>query len=55
MKVKLGFPKKEPVVVVETEVTPQQVMTGLAKLGQFIKSKLPFQIEVDKDAGTHQD
>lgn len=55
MRIRFEVPKKEPVVSVEAEVTEQQIMTGLAKLGQFIKSKLPFKIEVDKNASTHQD
>jgi hypothetical protein len=55
MKIRIGVPRKDPKVSVEADISEQQIMGGLAKVGQFIKSKLPFKIEVDKDASTHQD
>ena len=49
MRIKFEAPKKDPKISVEAEVTEQQVMTGLVKLYQFIKNKLPFRIEVSKN------
>lgn len=49
MRIKFEAPKKEPKFSVEAEVTEQQIKTGLAKLYQFIKKKLPFRLEVNKN------
>jgi len=48
MRIRFEAPKQEPKVSVEAEVTEQQIKVGLAKLYQFIKSKLPFKIEIKK-------
>ena len=48
MKFRFEAPKQKPKVSVEAEVTEQQIKTGLAKLYQFIKNKLPFRLEVSK-------
>lgn len=50
MRIRVEAPKKEPKISVEAEVTEQQIKTGLAKLYQLIKNKLPFRLEVSKDA-----
>ena len=56
MRIKFEAPKQEPKVSVEAEVTEQQIKTGLAKLYQFIKNKLPFKVEVDKSGKSeHKD
>jgi len=55
MKIRFEAPKEDPKISVEAEVTEQQIKTGLAKLYQLIKNKLPFRIVVSKNAGTHQD
>ena len=55
MRITFGIPKKEPVVSIEAEVTEQQIRTGLVKLYQVIKAKLPFKIEVGKNDDTRQD
>jgi hypothetical protein len=55
MKLKFSIPKKDPTISIEAEVTEQQIMGGFLKFVNFIKEKLPFKIEVDKDGGTHQD
>lgn len=52
MRIRFGVPKKEPVVSVEAEVTEQEIKTGLVKLYQFIKAKLPIKIEVGKSGDT---
>lgn len=55
MRIIISVPRKETKVSVEAEVTEQQLMVGLAKFFQFIKDKLPFKIEVDKNGGASQD
>ncbi len=55
MRIRFEAPKEGPKVSIEAEVTEQQIKTGLAKLYQFIKNKLPFRLEVGKNGGTHQD
>lgn len=55
MRIRFGVPKKEPVVSVEADISEQEIMTGLAKLWQGIKSRLPFKIEVGRNDDTRQD
>lgn len=49
MRIRFEAPKKEPKLSVEADLTEEQVKTGLQKLYHFIKSKLPFRIELSKN------